>query len=91
MTCTHTATRQFCPCVGFDGRCHECPDPSALPECLVRLGYVVLTDQPDGSWQPDWDGRLHTSFEAGLAAAQDAASRIGTDGVRLAEVRGMEW
>lgn len=27
------------------------------------LGYIVLTQQSDGTWQPDWDGLLHPTLQ----------------------------
>jgi len=28
------------------------------------IGWVVLTEQRDGTWLPDWDGQIHATREA---------------------------
>lgn len=27
------------------------------------VGYIVVTEQPDGSWKDDWDGEMHPTLE----------------------------
>lgn len=54
------------------------------------VGWVVLTSQPDGSWQPDWDGILHTEFTAAVVELA-IAGRGWPEGARLVECREVDW
>lgn len=51
------------------------------------IGWIVLTQQADGSWQDDWDGRVHfVRLEADREL--DASIKVvGLDKSRLAELR----
>ncbi len=50
------------------------------------IGYVVLTQAPNGQWQPDWDGVIHLDREAAQREAVEAAEQCGASNVRLANV-----
>lgn len=52
------------------------------------VGYIVLTEQPDGSWKDDWDGEVHASLsdaEESLSSASGALAE-GCKIVSLHEV-----
>jgi hypothetical protein len=51
-----------------------------------EMGYVILTIQPDGSWQPDWDGLLHKDFHSALDASYEAVTVLGPGNARLSKV-----
>jgi hypothetical protein len=67
--------------------------PPPCPECGSTFqptdvpGWLVLTAQQDGSWQPDWDGKTHPTETEGSAALAEAQTALGTDGARLAVLR----
>lgn len=49
------------------------------------IGYVVLTEQAVGGYQPDWDGELHQNVERGEEELRAATEALGH--AVLAEVR----
>lgn len=50
------------------------------------LGYIILTSQPDGAWQPDWDGVMHTDRAAAVCELALASRALGSEVVQLASV-----
>lgn len=59
-------------------------DPRPAPV----VGWIVHTTSRDGLWLPDWDGQLHTVRGDADIALHTARETLGTDRVRLFEVRG---
>jgi hypothetical protein len=45
----------------------------------VPVGYLILTSQGDGTWQDDWDGVVHPTYEAGRAEYECAAKDLDPD------------
>ncbi len=50
-------------------------------------GWVVLTSQLDGTWQPDWDGTAHRWRDTAQTAYADAERQLGAENVRLAVLK----
>ena len=59
------------------------------PDCRWSgpVGWLVLTNQVDGSWQPDWSGFMHATETAGTAELALAQTALGGEAARLVEVR----
>lgn len=58
-------------------------DAERLATIRVPIGYAVLTEQPDGSWQPDWDGLMHVERAAGIVELALACHALGPDSAQL--------
>lgn len=54
------------------------------------MGFIVLTSHPDGSWQPDWDGRLHHNYEDAVAELGEARIGDSTEMAVLVQCRRLD-
>lgn len=65
---SHVTTRQVCPCFGFDGACHECPELHSQPPCKQHLAHFC----PDCR---EWDGERICPNLPSAAASGEGSDR----------------
>jgi hypothetical protein len=54
-------------------------------------GYIILTEQPDGTWNDDWDGTFHVTEEAARESFDSASNALRCGGLRVVACWPHEW